>query len=434
MAMVNIPSTCTDPSYRYKMPRLVTKIEGRGNGTKTSVCNMGDVARPVKRRPEETTKWFGYELGASSKYTNKEGEGERCLINGGHNTDVFQALLDKFIEKYVLCENCKLPEIDMMVKKGLVAGKCKACGWAGELDNAHRLAAHIVRNPPDAGGFGEEGNKLDKKARQAARAAKSQKKAKEAKDSDEEDGSDDDKENQKKVVKKEKREKSEKKEKKQKASDEESDEDAPKKKNTYKAEQKKKEKKEKTERKPKKGNGSGSDDAAKREEDDQAELTWDDERTKDVIGVMMDFVDSKQGKPSVADFFEEIRMQQIAKVFDHKVRLYVGLEALFGDAMNAKQIVAKKAYINKLLSTPALEPPDALWAFNVYVEAHPEATKSFALVLKALYDEDILEEKPLLAYYETCGAEVPGFEAAKKAAGPFLQWLQTAESEDSDSD
>merc|ERR1712139_489487 len=205
-------------------------------------------------------------------------------------------------------------------------------------------------------------------------------------------------------------------------------------KNTYKAEQKKKEKKEKTERKPKKGNGSGSDDAAKREEDDQAELTWDDERTKDVIGVMMDFVDSKQGNPSVADFFEEIRMQQIAKVFDHKVRLYVGLEALFGDAMNAKQIIVKKAYINTLISNPALEPPDVLWAFSVYVEAHPEATKSFAMMLKALYDEDILEETPLIAYYGSCEDEGPGFEVAKKAGAPFLHWLQTADYEDSDSD
>jgi len=35
MAMVNIPSTCNDPQYRYKMPRLMSKKEGRGNGSKT---------------------------------------------------------------------------------------------------------------------------------------------------------------------------------------------------------------------------------------------------------------------------------------------------------------------------------------------------------------------------------------------------------------
>merc|ERR1712139_342929 len=111
--------------------------------------------------------WFGSELGAQSTYTNKDGEGERAIVNGHHDTPIFQTMLDKFIDTYVLCRNCHLPEIDMNVKKGLIVAKCKACGWSGELDNCHKLAAYIVKNPPDAGGFGDEGTKIDKKARQA---------------------------------------------------------------------------------------------------------------------------------------------------------------------------------------------------------------------------------------------------------------------------
>merc|ERR1712190_337947 len=142
---MGIPSTNNDPQYRYKMPRLVTKIEGRGNGIKTCIVNMGDVARAIKRPPQYTTKWFGHELGAQSTYTNKEGEGERSIVNGSHQTDAFQKLLDKFIDKYVCCTSCNLPEIIMSVKKSGIQGRCAACGWSGELDNQHKLATFIQK-------------------------------------------------------------------------------------------------------------------------------------------------------------------------------------------------------------------------------------------------------------------------------------------------
>merc|ERR1711937_999039 len=87
---------------------------------------------------------------------------------GHHDTPIFQTMLDKFIDKYVLCENCKLPEIDMNVKKGLIVAKCKACGWAGELDNNHKLAAFITKNPPD-----ETGNNIVNLAEASAGGKKS---------------------------------------------------------------------------------------------------------------------------------------------------------------------------------------------------------------------------------------------------------------------
>merc|ERR1712217_585880 len=80
--------------------------------------------------------------------------GVRAIINGHHETNIFQTLLDKFIDKYVLCQNCKLPEIDMEVKKGAIKAKCAACGWAGELDGQHKLAAFITKTPPDESGHG----------------------------------------------------------------------------------------------------------------------------------------------------------------------------------------------------------------------------------------------------------------------------------------
>merc|ERR1712113_376249 len=103
----------------------------------------------------------------------KENEGERVVINGHHDTPVFQNLVDKFIERYVLCTGCHLPEIDMVVKKGLIVATCKACGWNGELDNRHKLATYISKNPPGSGiGFDEEKGKKSKEEKRAAKQKK----------------------------------------------------------------------------------------------------------------------------------------------------------------------------------------------------------------------------------------------------------------------
>merc|ERR1712187_496714 len=129
--------------------------------------------------------------------------GERVVINGHHETQVFQSLVDKFIERYVLCDGCHLPEIDMVVKKGVIVAQCKACGWAGDLDNSHKIATYICKNPPGTGiGFDGEGGggKKTREERQKERAEKARKKK------DKEEDEDDDDEESGRKEKKEKKE------------------------------------------------------------------------------------------------------------------------------------------------------------------------------------------------------------------------------------
>ena len=151
----NIGRDQTDRSYRYKMPDMITKIEGRGNGIKTVIVNMDDVARALHCPNIYPTKFFGIELGAQSKYDKKT---DRAIVNGKHDKSTLTELLNKFIEQFVLCPTCKLPEINMDVKKSGIKIDCRACGHNSQLKSVHKLVGYILNNPPESKKKAKDGN------------------------------------------------------------------------------------------------------------------------------------------------------------------------------------------------------------------------------------------------------------------------------------
>jgi len=49
MAMINVNRQTNDMFYRYKMPKLLAKVEGTGNGIKTVVVNATAIAKSLNR-------------------------------------------------------------------------------------------------------------------------------------------------------------------------------------------------------------------------------------------------------------------------------------------------------------------------------------------------------------------------------------------------
>ncbi|KAI0757623.1 eukaryotic translation initiation factor 5 [Daedaleopsis nitida] len=144
--VVNIRRDVDDKFYRYRMPILTTKIEGKGNGIKTVLPNMSDVARALSRPPTYPTKFFGCELGAQTSFDEKN---DRFIVNGAHDPTKLRELLDVFIDKFVLCKSCKNPETDLIITKTeTIIRDCKACGERTDVDMRHKLTTFILKNPP----------------------------------------------------------------------------------------------------------------------------------------------------------------------------------------------------------------------------------------------------------------------------------------------
>ncbi|KAJ6364630.1 hypothetical protein OIU76_029567 [Salix suchowensis] len=158
MALQNIGASNSDDAfYRYKMPKMVTKVEGRGNGIKTNIVNMVEIAKALARPASYTTKYFGCELGAQSKFDEKNGT---SLVNGSHETVKLAGLLENFIKKYVQCYGCGNPETEIIITKSqMLQLKCAACGFVSDVDMRDKLTTFILKNPPES----KKGSK-DKKA------------------------------------------------------------------------------------------------------------------------------------------------------------------------------------------------------------------------------------------------------------------------------
>ncbi|KAK7908262.1 eukaryotic translation initiation factor 5 [Apiospora marii] len=161
------PKKGDDKFYRYKMQRIQVKVEGKGNGIKTVVVNLSSVAQSLARPGSYVIKWFGLDLGAQ---TNIDPPDDRWIINGSHDAEVLQKSLFTFIEKYVLCDDCGNPETDITIKDDVVRKDCKACGARSRPLPHSNLINFILKTQPKKG----KKEKKTKAERQAARRAKQQ--------------------------------------------------------------------------------------------------------------------------------------------------------------------------------------------------------------------------------------------------------------------
>jgi len=211
MPVINISGVnpVEDPSYRYKMPTVMGKIEGKGNGIKTVVVNITDVALSLHREAGELNKFFGCEMGAQTTYSEAD---DRAVVNGAHADQELQGCVHKYVERFVLCPNCGLPETVYKIKSECIFHRCAACGAKEMVDMNHKLCTYILaqdkKNKKDKAKKDKKDAKVkDDKGGADEDKAEKKKKKKSKEGSDDEEKKDKKKKDKKKKDKKDKKKK-----------------------------------------------------------------------------------------------------------------------------------------------------------------------------------------------------------------------------------
>ncbi|KAM8833206.1 eukaryotic translation initiation factor 5 isoform X2 [Synchiropus splendidus] len=383
---VNVNRSVSDQFYRYKMPRLIAKVEGKGNGIKTVIVNMVDVAKALNRPPTYPTKFFGCELGAQTQFDTKN---DRYIVNGSHEANKLQDMLDGFIRKFVLCTECDNPETDLNVnpKKQTIGTACKACGYRGMLDTRHKLCTFILKNPPENADCG------------SATAKKEKEKKNRKKDKENGSGSGD--------------------------SGNQENFDA-----------------------PKAVDGEDDDDEDWAEEtteeaqrrrmeeisDHAKNLTLSEDLEKPLeerVNLFYNFVKQRKDSGTIDAADKDILAE--AERLDVKAMGPLILSELLFDENIRDQIKKYKRHFLRFCHNNKKAQKYLMGGFECVVKLHQvQLLSRVPIILKDLYDADLLEEDVIFAWAEKVSKKYVSKELAKEIhakAAPFVKWLKEAEEE-----
>merc|ERR1712122_52216 len=112
---------------------------------------------------------------------------------------------------------------------------------------------------------------------------------------------------------------------------------------------------------------------------------------------------------------------------------YVVVSALFpSGSLDGQGLKDRVKFVSVFVAKGSMLFVEWIWGFEAYLAANPRAAKTWAMMLKVLYDADLAEEEDFLEHYGDGDCDNPGFAASRKAAKPFLEWL-AQESDSSDS-
>jgi translation initiation factor 5 len=137
--MISIDNNvCDDKFARYKMPIPVLAVVKKKGSDYTSIKNLSAIAKSLQVNENVLFKYLSYELGTS-------GNSNDHLLKGVHSSKSLETYIRNFIETFVLCGRCRLPELVYSAEKKRLQTSCKSCGHSELCKSEHKVVKEFLK-------------------------------------------------------------------------------------------------------------------------------------------------------------------------------------------------------------------------------------------------------------------------------------------------
>ena len=104
---------------RFEVPA----VSGQVSGKCTIITNIAPIAQYLRRPLDHLAKFLQKELATSGKVEN-----ERLILNAKINSGKVNEKIQAYTKEFVLCNECKKPDTNIISEKGIKFKHCEACG------------------------------------------------------------------------------------------------------------------------------------------------------------------------------------------------------------------------------------------------------------------------------------------------------------------
>ena len=113
------PISVSERFERWEIPSSVVHIVGN----KTILCNFVQICSYLQRDCNNMAKFLSKELASQSKIEN-----ERLVFNRKISQSQIDCKIKLYVDKLVICPECKKPDTKLVKENGLLFLHCLACG------------------------------------------------------------------------------------------------------------------------------------------------------------------------------------------------------------------------------------------------------------------------------------------------------------------